>query len=291
MKLIEPKLKSTEHSSDLSQWAPTSFSNLLIELDHVVTSCEGPDPAPLFRGQTNNLWPLESSFVRKCIHHLFGLENYWELKNKIRHSISFHRAVASLVLLKFGTLWVLNDELLNAEKAHDIDPWFELLKNKQQYPENDNFIEGTHLVDWTVLSDIGLYFSTFQGRGENHRISTGNGAISVFDAGATGKIRQVKKLGEILDLMKGEKFLNADAGLPLIFHPTKQTNQPRSANQLPVYIAQMDYRCDLTESWLSYEKKHEKRISITLVVSENIKSDIAKYLTTKGITEEKVYPL
>lgn len=288
MRLIEPKLKSTEHSSDFSQWVPTSFDNLLIELDHVVTSYEGP---ALFRGQTNNLWPLESSFVRKCIHHLFGLKNYWELNNKIRHSVSFHRSVAALLLLKFGTLWVLNEELLNAEKSHDIDPWFELLKNKQQHPENDNFIEGTHLVDWTVSSDIGLYFSTFQGRGGSHQISMGNGAICVFDAVATDKIKQVKKLGEILGLMKGEKFLNAEAGLPLMFHPEKQTNQQRAANQLPVYIAQMDYRCDLAEFWLSYEKQHNKRISITLVVNENIKNDIANYLTSKGITEDKVYPV
>lgn len=288
MRLIEPKLKSTEHSPDFSQWVPTSFDNLLIELDHVVTSYEGP---ALFRGQTNNLWPLESSFVRKCIHHLFGLKNYWELNNKLRHSASFHRAIASLLLFKFGTLWVLNDELLNVEKSHDIDPWFELLKDKQQYPENDNFIEGTHLVDWTVSRDIGLHFSAFQGRGENHQISTGNGAICIFDSGASGNILQVKKLGEILDLMKGEKFLNAEAGLPLIIHPSKQTNQPRAANQLPVYIAQMDYRCDLAEFWLSYEKQHNKRISITLVVNENIKDDIANYLTSKGITEDKVYPV
>jgi hypothetical protein len=91
--------------------------------------------------------------------------------------------------------------------------------------------------------------------------------------------------------MKGEKFLNAEAGLPLIIHPSKQTNQPRATNQLPVYIAQMDYRYDLAESWLSYEKKHNKKILITLVVNENIKDDIANYLTSKGITEDKVYPV
>lgn len=290
MKLAEPKVKSTEYNHEFSQWIPTSFENLLVELDHVVASCEGPDPAPLFRGQTDNLWPLESLFVRNCICSLFGLRNYSELNNKIRHSVSFHRAVASLLLLKFGTLWELNDELINAEKSHGIDPWFEILKNKQQYPENDNFINGTNLVDWTVSSDIGLYFSTFQGRGQSHQISVGNGAITVFDAVSTGKVMQIKTLGEVFDSMKSEKFLNAEAGLPLIFHPPRQTTQPRAKNQLPVYIAQMDFRYDLDDMWLSFGKKHNKKISITMIIKECVKGDIANYLISKGITEDKVYP-
>jgi len=138
---------------------------------------------------------------------------------------------------------------------------------------------------------MGLYFSTFRGRGESHQISAGNGAICVFDAVATGKIMQVQKLGEIFGSMKEKKFLNAEVGLPLIFHPPKQTNQQRAANQFPVYIAQMDYRYDLAEIWLSYEKKHNKRISITLVINESIKKDVARYLISKGITEDKVYSL
>jgi hypothetical protein len=39
------------------------------------------------------------------------------------------------------------------------------IKNKQQYPENDKFFDGTYLIDWTVSSDIALYFSIFQGKG------------------------------------------------------------------------------------------------------------------------------
>jgi len=42
-----------------------------------------------------------------------------------------------LFLLKFGTIGKPSQGLLEAEKAHAIDPWFEWLKNLQQYPEND----------------------------------------------------------------------------------------------------------------------------------------------------------
>ena len=91
--------------------------------------------------------------------------------------------------------------------------------------------------------------------------------------------------------MKGEEFMHGGAGLPLIFHPAKKLNQQRSTNQLPVYIAQMDYRYDLAEFWLSYEKKHKKRVSITLVINEKIKEDIAHYLVAKGITEDIIYPV
>lgn len=53
MRIVQPKLKSTEHSDDLREWVPSSFDSFLIELDHIISSCEGKDPAPLFRGQTN----------------------------------------------------------------------------------------------------------------------------------------------------------------------------------------------------------------------------------------------
>ncbi|MBC8430285.1 MAG: hypothetical protein H8D96_00025 [Desulfobacterales bacterium] len=290
MEQIRPKVKSTECSPDGRQWVPSSFENLLTELDYVVNSCESDDPATFYRGQTNYEWPLDSTFVRESIKHLFGIEKYHDLNKQIRQSQEFHRAISSLLLLKFGTLWKPSQEALDGEKTHNIDPWFELLKNLQQYPEKDNFIKGTFLVDWTGKKDIGLYFATFRGKGTERQISKERGALWICDAVATGKVWQIKKLGEILDLMKGPEHLNAEKTFPLIFHPPKQTFQARAANQMPVYISQMDFRYDLADIWASYENAMNKRVFITLIITEDIKKVVADYLDSKGITEKKVYP-
>ena len=290
MRIIQPKLKSTDHSDDLREWVPSSFDSFLTELDHIINSCEGKDPVPLFRGQTNYEWLLDSIFVRNCIKHIFAISDYNELKNEIRHTVSFHRTITSLLLLKFGTVWKPSQESFEREKSDDIDPWFELLKNLQQYPEKDYFINGTFLVDWSRSKDIALYFATYTGKGVTRNASSGHGAVWIYDAAATGNILQTKKLGEILSLMSSEEFLNGNKTFPLLFHPPKQTFQPRSTNQVPVYIAQMDFRYDLADVWTSYENKNKKRVFIKLILREDLKSGAVKHLESQGVTEDSVYP-
>jgi hypothetical protein len=290
MRIIQPKLKSTKHSDDFREWVPSSFDAFLSELDHIISSCEGEDPAPLFRGQTDYEWFLDSTFVRNCIQHIFTISDHHKLKNEIRHTVSFHRTITSLLLLKFGTVWKPSQESYKREKHDGIDPWFELLKNLQQYPETDYFINGTFLVDWSRSKDIALYFATYSGKGETRVVSSSHGALWICDAAATGNTLQTKKLGEILSLMSSEEFLNGNNTFPLLFHPPKQTFQPRSINQLPVYIAQMDFRYDLAEVWAGYEEKNEKRIYIKLILRADIKKGAAKYLESQNVIENSVYP-
>ena len=164
------------------------------------------------------------------------------------------------------------------------------MKNLQQYPERDCFINGTFLVDWSCSKDIALYFATYRGKSESRSVSSGNGAVWICDATATGKTLQTKKLGEILSMMNSEEFLNGNETFPLLFHPHNQTYQPRSINQAPVYIAQMDFRYDLPDVWASYENKNKKRVFIKLILSENLKDHAAKYLESKCVTEDSVYP-
>lgn len=290
MKLIKPKIKSTEHSPDYREWVPSSFESYLIELDHITSSCEGNDPAPLFRGQTNYEWFVDSTFVRNCIQHIFDISDYHILKKEIRQSVAFHRTIASLILLKYGTVWKPSRELIEREKIDDIDSWFELLKNLQQCPEKEYFINGTFLLDWSRSKDIALYFATYKGKGEARSVSSGHGAVWICDAVATGKTLQTKKVGEILPLMSSEEYLNGNKTFPLLFHPPKQTFQARSINQIPVYIAQMDFRYDVADIWADYEDRNNKRVFIKLILNEDLKNSAAKYLESQGITEDFVYP-
>jgi len=290
MDLIRPILESTEHSPDFREWVPSSFEGFLAELEHITKSCEGKDPLPLFRGQTNYEWQVDSTLVRNSIRQIFDVSDYHKLSKKIRQSVSFHRAMTSIVLLKFGTVWNPSQEAIDREREDDIDPWFELLKNLQQYPERDYFINGTFLLDWTRSRDIALYFTVYHGKGKERAISQSHGALWVFDAGSTGKTLQTLKVKDILSLMGGAEFLNGNKTLPLLFHPAKQSLQPRSANQTPVYVAQMDYRYDVAEVWAGFENQHRKKVFIKLILNEDLKNEAARYLENISITESYVYP-
>ncbi len=290
MKIISPKLSSTQHSSDFREWRPFSFESFLLEIDHIISFCEGKDPFPLFRGQTNSEWFLDSRFLRFSIQRLFNLTDHHALPEKMRQNDSFHKAITYLFLLKFGTIGKPSQGLLEAEKAHAIDPWFEWLKNLQQYPENDRFINGTFLLDWTLSKDIGLYFATYEGRGRNRVVSSSDGALWIYDAASTGNILQTKKLEEVMAMMENDEFLNGEKTFPLIFHPPSQTIQPRSKNQDPIYIAQMDFRYDLADIWANYEDQHKKNVFIKLILPEDLKGKAAQYLESKNVVEESVYP-
>lgn len=290
MQIISPKLSSTQHSSDLREWCPSSFKSFLLEINHIINSCEDKDPFPLFRGQINSEWFLDSKFLRLSIQRLFKLANHHELPAKMRQNASFHKVMTYLFLLKFGTIGKPSQEILEAEKVHAIDPWFEWLKNLQQYPENDRFINGTFLLDWTSSKDIGLYFATYEGRGRSRVVSSGNGALWIYDAVSTGKTLQTKKLDEIMAMMENTEFLNGDKTFPLIFHPTTQTIQSRSKDQDPIYIAQMDFRYDLADIWANYEYHHKKKVFIKLILPEDMKGKAAQYLESINVVDESVYP-
>ena len=59
---------------------------------------------------------------------------------------------------------------------------------------------------------------------------------------------------------------------------------------MPIYIAQMDYRFDIADSWGAYENEQKKSIFIKLIMPKNLKEASARYLTDAGVTEALVYP-
>lgn len=293
MKISNPRLKSTITSSDTREWIPSSLDNFLKEIDNISKIGHKNDSLILYRGQNNNNWPLDSTFVRKSITALFGIKNYFDLPPSIRHRISFHRSIASLFLMKFDKIIKPSEEAFTKESSHGIDSYFELLKHVQQYPEKYlevPFIKGTNLIDWTNVFDIALYFAVFEGQEGNRKISDGHGALWIYDASSTGGIWQTGKMKKTMDLMTSGEFLNGERTFPLMFHPQKQTNQHRAFNQKPVYIGQMDFRYDLADVWSSFEKEKNYKIFIKIHIQDSIKYDLANHIESKGVSEEHVFP-
>ncbi len=309
MHSIRPKLSSTQ-CPDFRTWVPDSFPEFLTELEHIKAPCEGENPAILFRGQRNFTWSLDSSLVRNFIQYFFKIPEGQELPER---TLMFHQILTDFIFAKFGgiprssarvqaLLRILSDkdgqvlrgpnrDLLDLEMAKDIDPWFEMIRDFQQFPEKDySLIKGTFWLDWSTCPCVALYFAVYDGMGNERKISENHGAVWIFDAASTGPIQQKRKAVDILPLMNTDAFYNALTSMPLMFHPPTQLEIPRIKNQRAVYLAQMDYRYDLATIWANHETESGEKVFVRLILKDNLKIEAAKYLETKGITEEFIYP-
>jgi len=285
MKRCAPILKTTECSPDLREWIPSTFANFLREREHLSKQCDGDDPVVLYRGHTDNNWLLDCTLVRSVLQHS---HQRW---NGYPRPLQFHTQMVDILLAKFGRFWRPSHEAVEKESTHGLDPWYELMKKFQQYAEHDTDPKGTFLVDWTLDSDIALYFATYDGRGDFRRARQTPGAVWVCDPVPTGNVHQTTKLQDLLALMRGDDFrLKAERTLPLILHPPKQTEMLRATNQKPVYFSQMDFRCDLADSWCSVESTTQSAVFRKLILKESLLRDSIEHLQRHGGTEERVYP-
>jgi hypothetical protein len=284
MKNVTPRFKTTETSADMREWAPSSFDNLLREVELISGTCDGDDPITLYRGHVDHQWKLDCTLVRTLLSREFSLEPY-------PRPVSFHTKVVDILLEKFGKFWNPSREALEKESSHGIDPWFELMKRFQQYADEDTKPMGTFLIDWTTDQNIALYFATYVGRGASRVFRASSGALWICDPVPTGKVLQTKKLGEILPLMHADAFrIAANHSVPLILHPEKQTRMLRANRQKPVYVSQMDYRWDLADIWAGIENASSSIIFKKIILTEIMLGDCVAYLRQQGIDEGNVYP-
>lgn len=166
----------------------------------------------------------------------------------------------------------------------DLDAWYELMKRIQQYPEEDGFfLKGTNLIDWSLSAKVALYFM--------NEDRTGDGALFVCDATATGNTLQTVPLGSILDKMSAIGNSGQALGAPLLFQPGRQIKNQRPKNQEVAYFAQMDLRYDLQEIWKLVERDDERgEIVLKLVLPFETKDEINTYLGASEIDTSFIYP-
>lgn len=286
MRYIAPALSSTVANESTKEWLPRSFTEFLQELRHLEQSFNRQDNLLVFRGHRKREWLLDSTFVRSAKSRLFDITESLRFSKHLSSSLGLHRALLNLFLLKFGTLVQPSKELFDLE-PQGIDPWFELMKRIQQHPDESQDgpfpIKGTNLLDWTRSSKIALYFA--------NESRSGEGAIYVCDATATGNTLQVISVENILEKMDQEGNAGKALGVPLMFHPALQVLNQRAKNQQAMYFAQMDLRVDLETIWREQEKGLAgETIVLKLVLPSGTESEAKEYLLGEGITSEFLYP-
>ena len=265
-------------------WRVSSFQGLLAELTAVEEFSKETDSLIVFRGHKNKKWLLDSTFVRSFKKTLFGIEPHERLTTRITETKELHLSMLNLFLLKFGVLCKPSDELEEKSAHLELDAWFEFMKRIQQYPEEDGFLlKGTNLIDWSLSSDVALFFAN-DGRDSD-------GALFICNATATGKTHQKEPFGRILELMYEKGNNGNQLGVPLLIQPPRHIANPRPINQKAVYFAQMDMRYDLESIWHRCSKENgENPIVLKIELPFSLVSEINSYLSDKGIDRNFIYP-
>jgi hypothetical protein len=284
LKSVSPKLATTTIGDAAWEWIPRSFEDFLEEANHVEMHCNALEHLVLYRGHRERKWVLDSTFVRSCKKYVFGIETWQRIRfDEFRMSTKHQQILLNLFFFKFDFVARPSQELENLEQTHEIDAWFEFMKRLQQYPEEDtSHLKGSFVLDWTRNLDIAIYFANESRNGE--------GALWLADVAATGKTLQVIKVSEILQKMADAGSRDESLGAPLIFHPKKQLAQKRAANQVPIYIAQMDLRVDLSEVWNNLQSQNNERILVKIVLPAGTEEKCARYLHEKGLTRRFIFP-
>ena len=283
-----PKYSTTKIGLDPWEWIPIDFSSFIGELQSISAHCTNLKHLIIFRGHRDRDWLLDSTFVRYCKGKIFGIGITSTLRKDYRMSKDLQRLLGNLFLYKFGERTKPHQELFDLAEKYSIDPWFEWMKKIQQYPEDDlGTLKGSFLLDWSQTISVGVYFTN-----ENRR-NNDEGAVWICDIDAIGAIvHQEMTVGAIIELFREAILIDYSTGLPLIFHPKKQLACERARNQDAIYVAQMDLRWDLAETFINFERTQQltERTFLKLVLPKGSKEECDQWLEHEGITKSYIYP-
>ncbi len=284
MRDLRPNHPGTRVHPRTGEWLPDSFDGLLAELVCLASQAAAQESLLLYRGHADRQWRLDSTFVRSVKRQLLGMAPTDGFAEYLHNSGDLSSTFTSLLLLKFGGLVGPSQELHRTASEHDVDPWFELMKRYQQYPEEDMpQLRGTNLLDWSRDPQVALYFAN-DGR-------TAEGAIFVCDATATGETLQVISVVEILWRLRKQMLEGLPNGSPLLFSPKRQIAYARAKNQQAVYFAQMEMRFDLAEQWRLVESTQPGlTILVKLVLPAGSFAACQAYLASRNVTGGHIYP-
>lgn len=256
---------------------------LLENLDNFHASRTRNDSVLLYRGQPVSNWTLDSKFSRE----LLRTDGAWEralLKQKDLHQTpdGYHFGLKHF-FKKFGTDIKISPIGRLSEIIYDIDPWFEIMKKYQQYPESDSVRpRGTNLVDWTTSFSVALFFGA--GGYSTNKHTDDDGSIWILDATNWGPyLVNNERLNAIFKKVLEKN--GEDAVLPFIFCPRKQKSMPRARRQEAFYLAQFDFRWPLEEVMgIDAKKNKTEPTLVKIVIPAQIKADLLENLKNAGTT-------
>ena len=295
--MLKPSLKSTLVNNDGFEWRPATFSDCLIEIEHlqsVISEC------CYFRGQRLSDRLLDLTFARKMKERR-GLKDSHRYSIEYQSNVDLQHELGNDLLETLYSVPVLRSFLSAAAPplmvgGHPIDMIFQYHIHVQQNPKDPNLIEftslGTNFLDFSLNWKIGLFFAN------RNRLQSDEGALfvvhqknlgPVFHPGETPFRDIILMLGQAIEQNPAHEY----SGLPRLPWPSAYLNNtldPKPKRQEAIYLAQMDFRKDLELSWKELYAQTKKQTYIKIVIPANTADEVKAFLTAQGLTEEFLFP-
>lgn len=292
-----PSLPNTLVSDDGFEWRPTTFSDCLIELEHIRTLI--PDCC-YYRGQRLSHRLLDSTFARKMKERR-GLKDTQRYTLEQRSSTALQHELGNDLLKTLDSVPVLRPFLSGVAppfmvSGHPIDMVFQYHIHVQQNSKDPNLIgfisSGTNFLDFSLNWKIGLFFAN------RNRPQPDEGALFVVHQKMLGPVlhKGETPFQDILLRLRqtiGQNPLQEYPGLPRLPWPDFHLNNtldPKPKRQEAIYLAQMDFRKDLELSWKEHYSETQKQTFIKIVIPTNTAQEVKEFLTSHGLTEEFLFP-
>ncbi len=295
--MLIPSLKSTLVNGDGFEWRPATFSDCLLELEHIRTLI--PECC-YFRGQRLSDRLLDSTFARKMKERR-GVKDIQRYSFEQQSNTAFQHDLGNDLLKTLYSVPVLRPFLSELTPplrvgGHPVDMLFQYHIHVQQNPKDPNLIKftslGTNFLDFSLNLKIGLFFAN------RNRLVPDEGALFVVHQKNLGPVLHS---GEtpfqdiILRLRRTmtQNPLHEYSGLPRLPWPNVHVNNildPKPKRQEAIYIAQMDFRKDLELSWKELYAQTKKQTYIKIIIPSNTSHEVQAYLTLQGLTEEFLFP-
>jgi hypothetical protein len=285
-----PFKKTTQTENFNHEWRPAAFSSFIEE---VIALLSNINEACLFRGHQKREWFIDSTFARR-LKESQGIPLTERYSDEQINSVLHQHSLAKKWIDKVDKI-ILSPHL-QSFVSQGVDPFYEYHKHLQQNQDNpllkDIVPNGSNFIDFSEDWKVGLFFAN-AGRGDNDE-----GALFIVRQTVMGKVlhRGKTPFQDTFAFLKKHILENPNemyGHLPLWIDPDFHLNNSldqKPKRQKAVYVAQQDFRVDLSLSWELLHEKTGKQVFVKLILPKGTKSEVAEFLEKEGITQKYLFP-
>ena len=255
-------------------------------------------PHPIYRGQRNAMWEIESSFSRGVSESTQEL-----MQNPSTRGEGRSYYIASKSFLNYFSSMKPSEEVIKKLNGQGC-PYFEISRHHQQnflkskiHGIKDADLSGSPVIDFTFSPWTALFFANFEVNYKTEGLQpklkesrSTDAAVYIVNYQAFEIYRTIP---EIIVNYKLSNIENRDFKKPCIISPLSQINDEndqKPKRQQAVYVLQIDFRYSLDEALSIIEQETRKKMYCKIVVKKELFEECKKFLFSMNLSLDYLFP-